>query len=133
MRAVVTGGAGFIGSHLVDALAARGDEVTVLDHLSASHLPNLAAARERGVQVVAGDVRDVRATAAAFERARPEIVFHLAAQIDVRRSVEDPSTDAFVNIGGTASALEAARRAGARRVLLASTAGVYGEPKRIPT
>src|SRR4051794_32696890 len=71
--------------------------------------------------------------AAAFERARPEVVFHLAAQINVRRSVDDPSTDAFVNIGGTASVLEAARRAGARRVLLASTAGVYGDPARIPT
>jgi UDP-glucose 4-epimerase len=69
---------------------------------------------------------------AAFAAARPEVVFHLAAQIDVRRSVEDPSVDAHQNVGGTAAVLEAARDAGARRVILASTAGVYGDPPRLP-
>jgi UDP-glucose 4-epimerase len=130
-RALVTGGAGFIGSHLVDALLARGDEVTVVDHLAEGHQPNLAGAA--AARLVRGDVREVEAMAATFARARPEVVFHLAAQIDVRRSVADPAIDAFVNIGGTASVLEAARRSGARRVVLASTAGVYGEPLNLPT
>jgi UDP-glucose 4-epimerase len=130
-RALVTGGAGFIGSHLVDALLARGDEVTVVDHLAERNQPNLAGAA--AAHLVRGDVREVEAMAATFASARPEVVFHLAAQIDVRRSVADPAIDAFVNIGGTASVLEAARRSGARRVVLASTAGVYGEPPALPT
>jgi UDP-glucose 4-epimerase len=70
---------------------------------------------------------------ATFERTQPEVVFHLAAQIDVRRSVADPSTDAHVNVGGTAAVLEASRHAGVRRVILASTAGVYGDPDALPT
>jgi UDP-glucose 4-epimerase len=130
-RALVTGGAGFIGSHLVDALLARSDEVTVVDHLAERNQPNLAGAA--AAHLVRGDVREVEAMAATFAAARPEVVFHLAAQIDVRRSVADPAIDAFVNIGGTASVLEAARRSGARRVVLASTAGVYGEPVAVPT
>ena len=130
-RALVTGGAGFIGSHLVDALLARGDDVTVVDHLAERRLPNLAGAT--AARLVRGDVREVEAMADVFAAARPEVVFHLAAQIDVRRSVADPAIDAFVNIGGTASVLEAARRSGARRVVLASTAGVYGEPPALPT
>jgi UDP-glucose 4-epimerase len=128
----VTGGAGFIGSHLVDALVARGDEVTVVDHLHEERQLNLVGVRDR-IRLVAGDVRDVTAMAEAFEAAQPEVVFHLAAQIDVRRSIDDPATDAFVNIGGTATVLEAARRTGVRRVLLASTAGVYGDPAVLPT
>jgi UDP-glucose 4-epimerase len=130
-RALVTGGAGFIGSHLVDALLARGDEVTVVDHLAERHQPNLAGAA--AAHLVEGDVCRVGAMVEAFAAARPEVVFHLAAQIDVRRSVADPAIDAFVNIGGTATVLEAARRSGARRVVLASTAGVYGEPTARPT
>ncbi len=126
----MTGGAGFIGSHLVDALVARGDAVTVVDHLR--HPENLASVAGR-VELIEGDVREVAAMAETFGARHPEVVFHLAAQIDVRRSVEDPSTDAFVNIGGTASVLEAAHRSGVRRVVLASTAGVYGEPAQIPT
>ncbi len=129
-RALVTGVAGFIGSHLVDALLARGDEVTVVDHLAERNQPNLAGAA--AAELVRGDVREVEAMANAFATARPEVVFHLAAQIDVRRSVADPAIDAFANIGGTASVLEAARRSGARRVVLASTAGVYGEPVTLP-
>jgi UDP-glucose 4-epimerase len=130
-RSLVTGGAGFIGSHIVDALLERGDEVTVVDHAHERNLPNLAGAG--AARLVRGDVRDVAAMSAAFVAARPEVVFHLAAQIDVRRSVDDPAFDAATNIGGTASVLEAARRAGARRVVLASTAGVYGDPSELPT
>ena len=75
---------------------------------------------------------DVNAMLAAFTAARPDVVYHLAAQIDVRRSVEDPSTDAHVNVGGTAAVLEAAKQTGTRRVILASTAGVYGDPTGLP-
>ena len=113
VRALVTGGAGFIGSHLVDALLDAGDEVTVVDHLHARRR-NLEAARARGAALVRGDVTDVAAMRRRRSRAaRPEVVYHLAAQIDVRRSVEDPSTDAHVNVGGTAAVLT--RRARRRR------------------
>jgi UDP-glucose 4-epimerase len=132
MRAVVTGGAGFVGSHLVDALLAAGDEVTVIDHLQRGHVHNLAPALERGIDLRQGDVSDVGAMVAALAAARPQVVYHLAAQIDVRRSVLDPSTDAHVNLGGTAALLEASRDAGAERVVLASTAGVYGDPPDLP-
>ncbi|HET8528712.1 MAG TPA: NAD-dependent epimerase/dehydratase family protein [Gaiellaceae bacterium] len=120
MRAVVTGGAGFIGSNLVDALLARGDEVHVLDDLSKGKRENVADAAEL-------HVADVRAPADVLDVARPEVVFHLAAQADVRVSVERPDHDADVNVLGTVRVLEAARRHGAR-VVFASTGGaIYGE------
>jgi UDP-glucose 4-epimerase len=123
VRAIVTGGAGFIGSHLVDALVARGDEVTVVDNLSKGR-------RERvndGARFVEADIRDEPAVDEAFEAARPEVCFHLAAQADVRVSVERPGFDAEVNVIGTIRVLEAARRQDAQ-VVLASTGGaVYGE------
>jgi UDP-glucose 4-epimerase len=133
MRVLVTGGAGFIGSHLVDALLNADAEVTVVDHLSARHDGNLDRARERGAELVRANVANVAAMKLAFMYARPEVVFHLAAQIDVRRSVDDPSEDAHVNVGGTAAVLEAARHTGVRRVILASTAGVYGDPDAVWT
>jgi UDP-glucose 4-epimerase len=133
MRALVTGGAGFIGSHLVDALLEAGDAVVVVDHFSGRHDDNLSAAIDHGAAVLRGDVSDVAAMTEAFRFARPEVVFHLAAQIDVRRSISDPSTDVHVNVGGTAAVLEAARLAGAWRVVLASTASVYGDPRVVRT
>jgi UDP-glucose 4-epimerase len=133
MRALVTGGAGFIGSHLVDALVEADEDVVVVDHLSGDHADNLAGATRRGIEVLRADVSDVAAMRRAFAATRPEVVFHLAAQIDVRRSVADPSVDAHVNVGGTAAVLEAARRSGAWRVVLASTAGVYGDPPTVWT
>src|SRR5262245_42312352 len=129
MRAVVTGGAGFIGSHLVDALLAAGDEVTVIDHLRRAGKRPLPA----GVTVVRADVTELGDVAAALSAARPEVVYHLAAQIDVRRSVAEPALDAHVNVGGTAAVLTAALDAGVERVALASTAGVYGDPPVLPT
>jgi UDP-glucose 4-epimerase len=132
-RALVTGGAGFIGSHLVDTLLAQGDEVTVVDHLERGHIRNLEHALAHGARLREADVTDVGQMLAAFRAVRPEVVYHLAAQIDVRRSVSDPSTDAHVNVGGTAAVLEAARESGTRRVILASTAGVYGDPAELPT
>ena len=131
MRAAVTGGAGFIGSHLTDALLARGHEVMVLDRLRTSKF-NLSGAIDRGASLFRADVTDTTAMRDALAEWQPEVVYHLAAQIDVRWSVQDPSTDAHQNVGGTAAALEAARHAGVRRFVLASTAGVYGDPDRLP-
>jgi UDP-glucose 4-epimerase len=128
MKALVTGGAGFIGSNLVDALLARGDEVTVLDDLSTGRRENLDGALAAGAKLAEADVRDAEAVAAIAAEAKPEVVFHLAAQIDVRKSVEDPAFDAAVNVGGTANVLEAARAAGAERFVFVSTGGaIYGE------
>lgn len=128
MRTLVSGGAGFIGSNLVDALLARGDEVTVLDDLSTGRRSNLDGALEAGATLVEADIRDADAVTAAMSEARPEAVFHLAAQIDVRRSVADPAFDASVNVGGTSNMLEASRLAGVGRFVFISTGGaIYGE------
>ena len=128
MRTLVTGGAGFIGSHLVDALLDRGDEAVALDDLSTGRRENLRPALERGARLVEGDVTDVDAVAAAFAEARPDAVLHLAAQVDVRRSVSDPAFDLAVNVGGTINLLERAREAGVSRFVFASTGGaIYGE------
>src|SRR5690349_6076428 len=132
MRAVVTGGAGFIGSHLVDALLAEGDDVAVIDHLQRGHVHNLEPALAHGIDLHRGDVTDVDAMGRVMTVVRPDVGSHLAAQIDVRRSVRDPSTDAHVILGGTAAILESARAAGVPRVVLASTAGVYGDPEGLP-
>lgn len=128
MRAVVTGGAGFIGSHVVDALVERGDEVVVVDDLSTGRESNIGTAIERGAALVAGDIRDADFVARLLRRERPEVVFHLAAQIDVRASVRSPGKDAEVNVVGTINLLEAARYCGVRRFVFASTGGaIYGE------
>jgi UDP-glucose 4-epimerase len=134
MDCLVTGGAGFIGSHLVDALLARGDTVTVLDDLSNGKRDNLASALDRGAFLRVGDVRNASEVTAAFEAARPALVVHLAAAIDVRFSVAQPVEDASVNLLGTINVLEAARRSGARRLVYSSTGGaIYGETDVIPT
>jgi UDP-glucose 4-epimerase len=133
VRVLVTGGAGFIGSHLVDALLDRGAEVALTDHLHRSPRPWFGAALQRGAQLHVADVRDLAAIRRAFAAARPTVVMHLAAQVDVRRSIADPALDAQVNVAGTVSVLEAAREVGTRRVLMASTAAVYGDPWEIPT
>jgi UDP-glucose 4-epimerase len=128
MRALVTGGAGFIGSHVVDALQARGDEVVVLDDLSSGRRENLERAFDRGATLIEGSITDPAAVAEAFGRARPELVCHLAAQIDVRRSVSDPLYDLELNVGGTIALLERAREDGVGRFVFASTGGaIYGE------
>jgi len=136
MRALVTGGAGFIGSNLVDALLARGDEVTIIDDLSSGREANIADALAGGARLDRGDIRDGARMRELFSRARPELVFHLAAQVDVRHSIADPAFDALTNVGGTINVLEAARLAGARRLVNTSTGGaIYGEvgPDDIPT
>ncbi len=128
MRALVTGGAGFIGSNLVDALLARGDAVTVVDDLSTGRRENLDGALAAGAELAELDIREAAALGERVAAARPEIVFHLAAQIDVRRSMADPAFDAAVNVGGTANLLEAMRAAGSPRIVFVSTGGaIYGE------
>ncbi len=133
MKALVTGGAGFIGSHVTDALVAGGHEVHVIDDLSSGRLANVETALERGAELHTEDVTDTPWMATLAAIIRPDVVFHLAAQIDVRRSVDDPAFDANVNVVGTTTMLDAARRTTARRVVLASTAAVYGRPAAIPT
>ncbi len=134
MDCLVTGGAGFIGSHVVDTLTARGDRVTVVDNFSSGRRSNLAGAEEAGALVHEADVRDAGALASIFAVAHPEVVFHLAAQIDVRHSVENPTDDARANVLGTIEVLEAARVAGARRVVNTSTGGgLYGDASVLPT
>lgn len=131
MRALVTGGAGFIGSTLVDRLLAEGHEVDVVDDLSTGSLGNLADARTTEDHRFTFHQLDIRDAAVAdlIERRAPEVVFHLAAQIDVRVSVADPAHDASINVIGSLNVLEGARRAGSRKVVFASSGGtIYGEP-----
>lgn len=134
MDCLVTGGAGFIGSNLVDALVERGDRVTVLDDLSTGKREHLVNAVERGTTFHIADVRDTKAVASVFEAARPDVVFHLAAQIDVRHSVERPADDATTNVLGMIAVLEAARATSVRRVVYSSTGGaLYGDAEVLPT
>ena len=128
MRSLVTGGAGFIGSNLVDALVARGDNVVVLDDLSSGKTANLARALKAGATLIEGDVADQDAVAEVFRAASPDLVFHLAAQIDVRRSISDPVFDLGLNVGGTINLLEASVRSGVSKFVFSSTGGaIYGE------
>jgi len=128
MKALVTGGAGFIGSNLVDALLARGDEVAIVDDLSTGRRENIDEALANGATLAETDIRDRGALEGILGSERPEVVFHLAAQIDVRKSIADPAFDASINVGGTANVLEAARTAGTRRIVFSSTGGaIYGE------
>jgi UDP-glucose 4-epimerase len=128
MKALVTGGAGFIGSNLADALLGRGDEVIVLDDLSTGRRENLEPGLANGARLIEADIRDRAALEDLAAAEKPEVVFHLAAQIDVRKSIADPAFDASINVGGTANVLEAARAAGTRRVVFSSTGGaIYGE------
>jgi UDP-glucose 4-epimerase len=133
MKALVTGGAGFIGSNLVDALLARGDEVTVIDDLSTGRRRNLERAIVNGASLEAVDIRYAEAVGNVVADAQPEVIFHLAAQIDVRKSVADPAADARINVEGTANMLAAAQAHGVRRFVNTSTGGaIYGEGRQIP-
>jgi len=130
MRALVTGGAGFIGSNLVDRLLAEGHAVDVIDDLSTGKLANLAEARADRDHEFSFHQMDVcdPAVVELVERRRPEVVFHLAAQIDVRVSVADPALDARINVLGAINVFEGARRAGSRKVAFASSGGtIYGD------
>ena len=127
-KILITGGAGFIGSNVVDRLLARGDSVTVLDNLSSGYRQNLAA--DPRCHFVEGDVRNARDVAEAMEGA--DVVFHLAASVGNRRSIDDPVTDAEINVLGTIRVLEEARRQGTGKIVFSSSAGIFGELKTIP-
>jgi len=137
MRVLVTGAAGFVGSHLTDALLAEGDEVIAVDNLSSGALSNLSNARRLStgkfnfhrVDVTSGAIADL------IKRQKPEVICHLAAQVDVRKSVADPVFDAQVNLIGTLNVLHAAAASGTRKVVFTSSGGcIYGEPdeSRLP-
>jgi UDP-glucose 4-epimerase len=131
MRVLVTGGAGFIGSHLVERLLAEGHTVRVLDDFSSGTRANLAFAKPgAALEVVEGDIRDPRAVADAV--ASVDGVFHEAALVSVPRSVEAPELYCDVNAHGTARVFDAARRAGVRRLVFASSAAVYGDSAALP-
>lgn len=128
---LVTGGAGFIGSHLVEGLLARGVAVRVLDDFSTGRRDNLAAVqRHPDLRILHGDIRDAQTVARALEGV--QVVFHLAAFVSVPGSIEDPLTCVDINERGTAVVLEAARQAGVQRVVLASSAAVYGDHTQQP-
>jgi UDP-glucose 4-epimerase len=132
MRTLVTGGAGFIGSNLVDALLARGDEVVVVDNLTTGRESNLSQAQ--AADLVKADIREAEELTRIVKEAAPEAIFHLAAQIDVRKSVLDPAADARINVEGTVNVLEAARQANVQRLVNTSTGGaIYGDVDTIPT
>ncbi len=137
MKALVTGGAGFIGSTLVDRLLAEGHGVDVVDDLSAGSLANLADARRSSDGHMTFHQLDIRSPdlVELMNRCRPEVVFHLAAQVDVRVSVADPLLDADVNLLGSLRVAEGARSSGARKVVFASSGGtIYGDvdPSDLP-
>jgi len=124
MRVLVTGGAGFIGSHVVDALLSAGHEPHVIDDLSSGRRENLPP----GVPLSEVDIRDTLALSAAFDEARPEAICHHAAQVSVARSVREPAVDAEINIVGTLNVISQAHRVGATRFVFASSGGaLYGE------
>jgi UDP-glucose 4-epimerase len=130
MRVLVTGGAGFIGSHLVDALLAAGHETITIDNLVTGERDNI----HPDVRFYEADIRDAEAVNALFARERPEVLIHEAAQLDVRRSVADPGYDADVNIVGTLRLLQAGHENGLQKVLFASSGGaIYGNTAVMPT
>lgn len=126
---LVTGGAGFIGSHLVEALLDRGDRVRVLDDFSSGHRENLAGVLGQ-VEVIEGDVRDVATVQEAIKDV--ELIYHLAAMVSVPESMQDPLAAEAINAGGALNLLSAAQKAGARRLVLSSTCAVYGDDPNLP-
>lgn len=137
MKVLVTGAAGFIGSHLVDRLLAEGEEVLGFDDLSSGSMANLRGARSSRVGKFSFQRGDITSNLLAdvIKRNKPEVIFHLAAQVDVRKSVSDPINDAMINIIGTINLLQAAAAAGVRKVVFTSSGGcIYGEPdeSRLP-
>jgi len=129
MKVMVTGGAGFIGSNIVNIVVRQGHQVLVLDNLSTGKRKNI----DTGAVLRVCDVGDAVAVHDFMQQERPEVVFHLAAQIDVRKSITDIRSDALTNVVGTIGVLEAAIDTGVRRLVFSSTGGaLYGEPEHLP-
>jgi UDP-glucose 4-epimerase len=127
-KTLVTGGAGFIGSNLAALLISRGHQVSILDNLTSGYRDNLTALSS--ARFIEGDVRDANAVANAVDGA--EVIFHLAASVGNTRAIEHPLLDSDVNVLGTLTVLEAARRHGVRKVVFSSSAGIFGELKTLP-
>lgn len=124
MRVLVTGGCGFIGSHIADMLAAQGNEVAVVDNLCTGNIGNLnPEAKFFKIDITSKELRDV------FEAVKPEVVYHEAAQIDIQKSIKDTVFDTTVNIVGTVNLLECCRDYGVKKIIYASSAAVYGNPQ----
>lgn len=132
LRVLVTGGAGFIGSHIVDKLLEKHFEVTVVDNLSTGSLQNISAhVGKSDFHFIKGDIRDPETIKEALKNV--EVVFHEAAFVGVPESIDDPLLTNDVNVNGTLNLLEASRRAKVKRLVLASSAAVYGDTKTLPT
>ncbi len=130
MRTLVTGGAGFIGSHIVEALLNRGDSVRVLDNFSSGRRENLKDLKG-DLEVLDGDLRDADLVKASVKNI--DLVFHLAALVSVPQSMTDPGTCFAINVGGTVALMDAARLAGVRRMVISSSTAVYGDTDVFPT
>lgn len=129
MKALVTGGAGFIGSHLTDRLISQKCDVFVIDNLSSGRMENI----NNKAKIIRSDISDSKVQEEIL-RIAPDVIFHLAAQIDVRKSVENPQDDARVNIIGSLNILEGARKAGCKNIIFASSGGaIYGDAQSVPT
>jgi UDP-glucose 4-epimerase len=134
MRALITGGAGFIGSNLADELLDQGWDVTIVDNLSTGREINLEGARAVGADLRVADITDADAMVEIVGDVKPDVVFHLAAQVDVRKAVAQPTFDARVNVEGTIAMLDAAHQAGVGRFIFTSTGGaLYGEAEVLPS
>jgi len=129
MKVLVTGGCGFIGSHIVDKLIDKGYGVVVLDNLSTGKKERL----NQKAKLIVADICDGVQTLDVFSKEKPEIVVHVAAQVMLRKSIDEPVFDANTNIIGTINVLEACRKSGVRKIIYTSTGGArYGEPKYLP-
>lgn len=125
MKILITGGAGFIGSHLVDAFEKRGDNVSIIDNLITGNVDNISQHRDNPrVLFFEADICDAEKIKAIFVEVRPDVVFHLAAEVNVRHAIGDPRHCATVNILGTISILDAMRAASCKRIIFSSTGGV---------
>ena len=127
-KVLVTGGAGFIGSNLVAELVMKGCDVTVLDNLSSGYKSNLVPSP--AIRFIEGDVRDVKAVEEAV--IGNEVIFHLAASVGNKRSIDNPLDDAGINVMGTLNVLESARKSGVKKIVVSSSAGIFGELKTLP-
>lgn len=130
MKILVTGGAGFVGSHIADTLIEKGHEVLIIDNLSTGQEENV----NKNARFIKADINDFETVENIFSKEKPEIVYHLAAQIDVRKSVEDPISDARTNILGSLNLVKLSHKYGIKKFIFSSTGGaIYGDTKDRPT